>query len=143
MKVDPNNPSVPFVADSAKIAAYLDAQYPQLPLLFGTNPASTQFIVNYVNTQIQPLIAKLCFDDARNHLDPDGLEWYYSGDRATMFGYKKGMPRLQVDRKDFDKVIKEFRKALEPFRATVKEHKFVGGDQPNCGFFGASGRGKI
>lgn len=74
--IDPNNPSVPFVNDSNKIAKYLDDQYPNLPSLKGPAPALNEFIVAWVGTTIQPLMAKLTFDDARELLDEDGKKWW-------------------------------------------------------------------
>jgi glutathione S-transferase len=121
------------MADSTKIAAYLDQQYPHLPSLTGPAPALNSFVITYIGTTIQPLIAKLCFDHARAFLDPEGEAWYYSQKRGDMFGYKGGMPKLQAPEADKEKLIKELRRALEPVRSVVKGNKFLGGDVPICG----------
>ncbi|KAI9021808.1 hypothetical protein DFJ74DRAFT_706715 [Hyaloraphidium curvatum] len=129
--VDPNNPKVPFVNDSQKIAHYLDEAYPDLPSLFGPSPQLTQFVCNWVNSVVNPFIQKLCFDDARMLQDDDGRDWYYSAERAKMFGIKSGsMPKPQVPREQIPQVIQEFRRALEPARGILRGSKFLGGETP-------------
>lgn len=40
------------------------------------------------------------------------------------------MPKLMAPIEQRDSLIKELRRALEPVRAVVKHHKFIGGDSP-------------
>ncbi|KXS18249.1 glutathione S-transferase domain-containing protein [Gonapodya prolifera JEL478] len=115
------------VADSYKIAEYLEATYPQRPSLFGGSKELSFFVVQWVNTIIHPFIGKFCSDDARLHQSPEGQAYYYSEERSKLFGRK--MQNSQVA--DREALLPVFRASLLPVRAVLREQKFLGGDAPN------------
>ncbi|KXS13755.1 glutathione S-transferase domain-containing protein [Gonapodya prolifera JEL478] len=115
------------VTDSYKIAEYLEATYPQRPSLFGGSKELSYFVVQWVNTIIHPFISKFCSDDARLHQSLEGQAYYYSEERSKLYGRK--MQKSQVE--DREALLPEFRAALQPARAVLRDQKFLGGDRPN------------
>lgn len=114
------------INDSFKIAVYLDEKYPDAPTLFGSAEAiaTAQFVQNWTNTQLAPVIVGLIVKDISDALaEPD--QKYFRETREKMFG--KTLEEVQAGRDDR---IENFRTALTPLRATVGAQAFIGGESP-------------
>ena len=142
-KIDPNNPSLPFLADSTAIALYLDARYPSLPAL-GADSPSALFVLSWL-PQVHQLVTRLCFDDLCQAMDADCREWYYSAERGQLYGRKdgSGIPNLQVSEAERPGVIRKLRQTLEPARMVLRAHAFLGGAGALCGFLPKAGWGSF
>ena len=114
------------VNDSFKIAVYLDEKYPDAPTLFGSAEAiaTAQFVQNWANTQLAPVIASMIIKDISDILaEPD--QKYFRETREKMFG--KSLEEVQAGRDDR---LENFRAALTPLRATLGGQAFIGGESP-------------
>ncbi|MEP1443604.1 MAG: glutathione S-transferase family protein [Hyphomicrobiales bacterium] len=114
------------INDSFKIALYLDEKYPDAPSLFGGEQgvAAAQFVQNWTNSQLGPLIASLVIKDIHDVLaEPD--QKYFRESREKMIG--KTLEEVQAGREDR---VENFRTALAPLRMTVGAQNFIGGDSP-------------
>ena len=115
------------VEDSLKIAEYLDEKYPDAPKLLhsGADKAMTNFITNWSQTQLHPLVARMAIMDIYNVLAPADQEFFRTT-REKAFG---------MSLEDFSTKMAatpdDLKKALVPLELTLKGQKFIGGDTPH------------
>lgn len=118
------------VADSWKIAEYLEDAYPDRPSLFGGpgGRGMARAINAFVDRTIMIHLGSLIvFDVFRDHVDP-GCQPYFRESREARFN--KPLEEVQTGREER---VETFRKALEPVRMVVADQPFIGGDSPNYG----------
>jgi len=115
------------VEDSLKIAEYLDEKYPDAPKLLhsGADKAMTNFITNWSQTQLHPLVARMAIMDIYNVLAPADQE-FFRATREKAFG---------MSLEDFSTKMAatpdDLKKALVPLELTLKGQKFIGGETPH------------
>ena len=86
--------------------------------------ATAQFVQNWANTQLAPVIASMIIKDISDILaEPD--QKYFRETREKMFG--KSLEEVQAGRDDR---LENFRTALTPLRATLGGQAFIGGESP-------------
>jgi glutathione S-transferase len=114
------------VADSWKIAEYLEDNYPDRPSLFGGpgGRALALFVQSWtaatVHAGLFPLLAK----DIHDHLDPADRP-YFRESREKRLG--KTLEEVQAGR---EAKVEAFARSLLPLRLTLKEQPFLGGEKP-------------
>jgi glutathione S-transferase len=115
------------VADSWKIANYLEDTYPDRPSLFGGEGgrAMGRMINWWGDVAIVGGLAPLIAVDVPDHLKPDDSA-YFRQTREAHFG--KPLQELAANR---DKSVEGFRRTLDPMRLTLKTQPFLGGATPN------------
>jgi glutathione S-transferase len=115
------------VADSWKIANYLEDHYPDRPSLFGGEGGRAMArMINWwgdvtVVGGMFPLIAA----DIPGHLKPKDSA-YFRQSRETRLG--KSLEAAKAER---DTSVEGFRRALDPMRLTLKTQPYLGGAAPN------------
>ena len=130
----PNQGRVPVIVDnrrvvhdSAAIAEYLEAQYPDRPPLFGdaTAKALTRFVQNWTETVVQPALVGLVVLDICRHSAPQDQD-YFRRSREERFG-----TTLENVVKDRETRLPALRDSLAPLRRTVERQNFLGGEAPS------------
>ena len=122
------------VADSWRIAEYLEARYPERPSLFdGAAGHSLCRFVNSFADSLSPLLARILVLDIHARLHPDDLD-YFRSSREKRFG----MPLEQVAA-DPDAARTALRAALAPLRVTLQAQPFLAGDAPAYADYAAFG----
>jgi glutathione S-transferase len=115
------------VADSWKIANYLEDKYPDRPSLFGGEGGRAMGrMINWwgdvaVLGGVFPLIAA----DIPGHLKPEDSAYFRSSREARL-----GKP-LEEAAAGRDKSVEGFRRSLDPMRLTLKTQPFLGGAASN------------
>jgi glutathione S-transferase len=114
------------VSDSWTIAEYLEDSYPERASLFGgaSGRALTRLVNNIVDRQLVPKLAPLMMRDVVEIVD-DGDAAHLRGSMEKIF--KKTLEDLAAKR---DEGIVEFRRALDPFRATLRAQAYLCGATP-------------
>ena len=116
-----------WVLDSWGIVEYLDATYPDRPLLI---PHESVAVMTraldawFWGTAVGPWMRSYCADYRDVCLEHD--KEYITKSREVMLGAK--LEDLQAGREDRLCAISA---SLEPLRLALREHKFLGGDTPN------------
>ena len=114
------------VADSWRIALYLDQAYPSRPALFGGPEAQAlcEFFAGWAFRTIHPAVLKVVLPDlfARIH-DKDKL--YFRESREKRFGATLEAFAAEPERK-----LADLRAALEPVRPVLAQNDFVSGHGP-------------
>lgn len=115
------------VVDSAAIADYLEARYPDAPSLFGgdTARAMCKFVHSWTNSVVHAGLARMIVKDIFDHLCAEDRD-YFRASREKIFG--QSLEATQADREDR---LPAFRDSLYPLRLTVRGQAFLGGEQPN------------
>ena len=113
------------IADSWKIAGYLDRHYPERPL-FGCAQAEAHalLIKFWIERNIHPLFARLLVPDVFGILD-ERDKGYFRETREKRFG----MPLEQLAG-EREQSVRKLREGLEPLRAMLAEQPFVAGQTP-------------
>ena len=114
------------VSDSWKIALYLEQAFPDAPSLFGG--AAGRALCRFVNAVAdRQLMAALAPAVARSI-----VQMQDAGDAAHLrVGFEKGFGKtLEEMEAGREGALKNFRRALDPLRATLKGQTFLGGDAP-------------
>jgi glutathione S-transferase len=115
------------VADSWKIANYLEDHYPERPSLFGGEGGRAMGrMINWwgdvvIVGGIFPLIAA----DIPEHLKPEHVSYFRTTREARL-----GKP-LEAAKAERDTTVEGFRRTLDPMRLTLKTQAYLGGDRPN------------
>lgn len=124
------------IADSWRIALYLDEAYPQRPALFegGQSLALSEFFASWAFRAVHPAVLKVILVDlfARLH---DKDKPYFRESREKRFGMA-----LEQYASDPKAALAALRGALEPVRPSLVQHAFVSGNGPGyCDYilFGA------
>jgi glutathione S-transferase len=114
------------VTDSAAIADYLEAQYPDRPSLFGGDAgrALTRFAADWTEQVVFPGIARSVVHEIWQHLAPED-QAYFRDSRETRFGMT-----LEAVTAEREARLPAFRQALAPLRKTVEAQPFLGGTAP-------------
>jgi glutathione S-transferase len=133
-KVDNGTTTVPvirdgdqLVADSFAIAEYLDATYPDRPLLFGSPDAKAmcRFVEAWSQQTIHPFLGSALLMDIHDSLD-DADQVYFRTSREARMG--KPLEEMPVGR---DAAREAFLPRLNPLRTTFQRQAFLGGETPN------------
>lgn len=114
------------VADSWKIAEYLDEAYPDRPSLFGgpAGKALSLFVQNWTAATVHMGLFPMVVKDIHDHLDPVDRP-YFRENREKRLG--KTLEEAQAGR---DGKVEAFARSLLPLRLTLKEQPFLGGEKP-------------
>ncbi len=114
------------VGDSFEIAKYLDKTYPDTPSLLGGKEAIalTNFVINWSQSQLHPLIGGLCMKDIHDIL-ADVDQTYFRKDREAKI--KMTLENLHDGR---EVKIDMLLKALLPLKLLLKNQSYIGGDTP-------------
>jgi glutathione S-transferase len=115
------------VEESFKIAEYLDEKYPDSPKLLhsGVDKAMTNFIINWSQTQLHPLVARMAIMEIHDALAPADQEFFRTT-REKLFGMS-----LEDFATKMAATPDDLKKALVPLELTLKGQKFIGGDTPH------------
>jgi glutathione S-transferase len=115
------------VADSWKIANYLEDTYPDRPSLFGGEGgrAMGRMINWWGDIAIVGGLFPLIGADVHGHLKPEDAV-YFRQTREARLG-----KTLEEALQTRDKAIEGFRRSLDPMRLTLKTQAYLGGDAPN------------
>jgi glutathione S-transferase len=128
----PNTGTVPVlvdgdrvVADSWKIAAYLDERYPARPLFDSASARSEALLIKYwTERTLHPLVTRMTVSDIWRALDPKDQP-YFRESREKRLG-----ARLEDVTANREETRTRFRDALEPLRAMLGDQPFVCGPAP-------------
>ena len=114
------------IADSWRIALYLDEAYPQRPALFegGQSRALTEFFASWAFRAIHPAVLKVVVLDVFSRIHEKDKP-YFRESREKRFG----MP-LEQYAADPKGALASLRGALEPVRPVLVQHAFVSGNGP-------------
>jgi glutathione S-transferase len=114
------------IADSWRIAEYLEDTYPDRPSLFGGEGgrALAKFINAWADATVLAGIATLIVADIPAILAPQDLAYFVTS-REVRFG--RSLPEVAAGR---DTRVVQFRQALHPARMILRERAFLHGDGP-------------
>ena len=124
------------VADSWKIAKYLEQTYPDAPSLFGSPEALalTMFVQGWTADVLHWHVIRLILHDIYMQLD-DGDKAYFRSTCEKRFGRT-----LEDVQSGHEMRVTEFRASLQPLRLLLQAQLWLGGDSPHYGdylIFGA------
>lgn len=114
------------VADSWKIANYLDDSYPDRPALFGSKQerALARFYNQWTDTTLHGAIAPIVVGEIVRHLDPRDND-YFRTSREARLGAT--LESLSANR---DSYFSTLQQVLEPLRQTLAVQPYLAGDAP-------------
>jgi glutathione S-transferase len=114
------------VFDSWTIADYLDATYPDRPLLASARErALAKFVSNWTDAVLHPGLARLIMFDVFTHIDPKDKPYFRTSREARV-----GMT-IEAFCADREGKLAAFRQSLTPLRATLQAQPYLGGDAPD------------
>lgn len=118
-----------WVADSWKIACYLEDKYPKSPSLFGGDigRGTAYFINSWVDSVLQPSLFPMYVADIHRHLADVDKE-YFRTSREKYLGSR--LEDIQAGREAHQAA---FEKNLTPLRHCLKNQPFICGDAPAYG----------
>lgn len=114
------------VSDSWAIAEYLEQTYPERPSLFGGSIGHglTRFINTLVDRQLVPKAAPMLMLDVLGIVDQGDATHM----RTTMEkAFRKGLEEMAAQR---ETDVAEFRRTLDPIRATLRGQPYLCGAEP-------------
>ncbi|MSQ60091.1 MAG: glutathione S-transferase family protein [Betaproteobacteria bacterium] len=128
----PNEGTVPLlvdddriVSDSWKIAEYLDARYPRMPLFEGTQAKSQALFIKFWSERaLHPLISSMVLKDVWLGLHEKDKD-YFRVSREKRFG--KTLEEIEANREE---TRVRFSQAIDPLRATLTSQTFLSGTAP-------------
>lgn len=114
------------ISGSFEIAWYLEETFPDRPSLFGGEGglALSKFLDSWANVTILGGTVRLIVSEIHGILGEDASK-YFRETREKRFG-----GTLEALAENREEKIEAVRKALMPLRMTLKDQKFLGGDQP-------------
>ena len=114
------------VADSWKIANYLDDTYPDRRALFGSNQqrALARFYNQWTDTILHAAIAPIVVADILRHLDARDRDYFRASREARLGTTIESL----ADRRETHLSMLEH--VLEPLRQTLADQPYLGGDAP-------------
>jgi glutathione S-transferase len=114
------------IADSWRIAEHLEAHFPGRPSLFGEQAgrAFARFVNNWTDRTLVPMAAAMLMADVTECVDPADAKHL-----RTQIEKAFGKP-LEELRDGRDVRVKEFRRALDPARSSLKIQQFLSGAAP-------------
>jgi glutathione S-transferase len=115
------------MTDSWEIAKYLDAQYPDKPLLMNGSEgeAHALLVSNICNTQVFGTAASMALYPVSKLIDAESAA-YFVETREAKFGKKLS----EINNDDQDAAKAALAKGMSVFEATLGASKFLGGDNP-------------
>jgi glutathione S-transferase len=116
-----------WVADSWRIANYLEDTYPHLPSLFGGSVSRGEFLFvkHWVEQVLHPLLARLVLVDIPRHLQEKDRR-YFIQSREKHYGMS--LEALCADRAQG---LGKLNEALASLRCILGEQPYVGGESPS------------
>jgi glutathione S-transferase len=128
----PNTGTVPVlvdgdtvVADSWKIAGYLDARHPDRPLFDSESARSEALLIKYwTERTLHPLVTRMTVSDIWRSLHPKD-QAYFRESREKRLGRK--LEEVTANREE---TRVRFGEALEPLRAMLADQPFICGQSP-------------
>jgi glutathione S-transferase len=113
------------VADSWRIANYLEDDYPDRPSLFGGDAGRSlaRYFNNWCGLWLTPEIARFILFDMLAHIDEEDRA-YIRRTRERRFGPLEALNDARMAR------LPGFRAALDPLRLTVKQNGNLHGESP-------------
>jgi glutathione S-transferase len=114
------------IHDSWDIACYLDEAYPDRPALFASADArgAALFVKRWCESQVHPALVRLIIADIAKIIDPKDVA-YFRESREKMLGAK-----LEDYVAPREENLRQLQAVLTPLRLTVKDLRFLGGEQP-------------
>jgi glutathione S-transferase len=114
------------VSDSWSIALHLEERYPDRPSLFGAPHAIslTQFVNSWADMALIPPLGKILLVDIHRLVDDRDKEYFRQSRESRL------CMTLEAAVADRPARLAEFRQALQPLRAHLKERSFIAGDRP-------------
>jgi glutathione S-transferase len=114
------------VADSWKIANYLDDKYPNLPALFGSKQerALARFYNQWTDVTLHGAIGPIVVGDILSHLDPRDRDYFRASREARLGTTLESL----ADRRD--SYLSTLQQLLEPLRQTLAAQPYLSGDTP-------------
>ncbi len=110
------------IFDSWAIAKYIDENYYQeRSLLLG---GGTRFVSHWVDTQLQPVLARCMLKDIYEHVDPEDREYFRS---SREISYGKTIEEMHLDREANELNLK---RTLALIRELLRTQPFVCGKAP-------------
>ncbi|MSO74438.1 MAG: glutathione S-transferase family protein [Alphaproteobacteria bacterium] len=115
------------IADSWKIACYLEEKYSKASSLFGgfVGQAEALFINHWCDKSVHPPLVQAIILDVFKNVRPEDQP-YFRETREKRFG--KSLEALYAERETH---LANFRKTLEPARAVIGTQSFLGGVSPS------------
>ena len=115
-----------WLADSWRIALWLEETFPDRPALFAAPGGRGEafFIKQWTESVVQPAILRMVVRDIHDALDPVDQP-YFRESREARLG--TSLEAVQADR---DGRLPAFREALAPLRRTLAAQAYLGGDLP-------------
>jgi len=114
------------IEESYEIALFLDRKYPERPSLFDGDGARamTQFVISWSQTQLHPVIARMCLMDIYNRLAPVDQE-HFRITREKLFGMT-----LEKFSTEMAATPADLKKTLFPLDNMLGRQAFIGGESP-------------
>ena len=114
------------VADSWKIAEYLEETYPDRPSLFGGpgGKALSVFMQHWTGATVHLGLLPMVVKDIHDHIDPVDQP-YFRESREKRLG-----ATLEAIAASREPKVEPFVRSLLPLRVTLKEQPFLGGEKP-------------
>ena len=114
------------IADSWKIANYLDDRYPDRPSLFGGKAARAlaRFYNQWTDATLHGAIGLIVVPDILSHLDPRDRN-YFRTSREARLGTT--LESLAANR---DSYLSSLQQVIEPLRQTLAAQSYLAGDAP-------------
>jgi glutathione S-transferase len=114
------------ITDSWRIAEHLESRWPDHPSLFGGSAghAFARFINNWVDRTLVPQAAPMLMGDVVECVDAEDAA-HLRRQMEKIFG--KSLEELRAER---EARIKEFRRALDPARGSLRTQQFLSGSTP-------------
>jgi glutathione S-transferase len=114
------------VADSWKIACYLEDQYPNRPSLFGGHVARglAKTLNYYCDGQLHPVMARIILGDVFDSIDPIDRD-YFRKTREARFGMT-----IEAMHDERERHVPAWTNVLLPVRLTVRDQPFLSGEAP-------------
>lgn len=113
-----------WVADSWRIAKYLEETYPDQPSLFAGDEAFALFVQNWANSTLLPALFMLTCSDILEQFEGEDRDYFYKTRSERI-----GMP-LEKTLKLRDRNLKRLKNVLAPVRETLKQQDFISGGEP-------------
>ncbi len=115
-----------WVADSGKIADYLDQTYPDRPLFEGPQArAHARFLEIWVSRVLHPAILRQIVGELFSFLD-EGDQTYFRETREKRFGMS-----IEAFSEGAEAALPALQATMDPLRVTLESQPYFGGEQPS------------
>lgn len=114
------------IADSWRIACYLEDTYADRPSLFGdsTGRALTHYVNAWDDTELKPAILRVIIKEIHDHADPEDRD-YFRRSREQRLG-----ATLEALHESRDEHIGAVSARFKPLRSMLSEHPYLCGESP-------------